>query len=396
MILQKKLTSLAKWARKAAVVVVAVLSFSAMPAMAEDPIRIGAVTSVTGPASYLGEPEKNALELMVEQVNQEGGVLGRPLELVLYDDATNPERARTMMQRLLTQDRVSAVIGGSITASSLAMETLASRHAVPQLSMAGARILSEPVKEWLFAIPESDVMSARVIYEHMKKSGISKIALVSSTAGYGRAAGEVFIEQAKRDDGIEIVMHETYAPGDTDMSAQLTRIRGNGDVQAILNLDAGNQPAILARNRAALGIEQPLYMSHSMAAPEFPALVGTTASNGLLLPAPPIMIAEQLEERSDLRDVNMKFLKLYQDRYGHAPNTFAGIAHDAILVLVEAIRRAGSTKPAAIRDGVEQIQDLVGVNNSALAFGPDNHGGVFEESSMRMVEIREGRFVLID
>lgn len=105
MILQKKLTSLAKWARKAAVVVVAVLSFSAMPAMAEDPIRIGAVTSVTGPASYLGEPEKNALELMVEQVNQEGGVLGRPLELVLYDDATNPERARTMMQRLLTRDQ---------------------------------------------------------------------------------------------------------------------------------------------------------------------------------------------------------------------------------------------------------------------------------------------------
>ena len=96
--LQQSLMRLAKWARQTTLVVVAVLSFAAMPAMAEDPIRIGAVTSVTGPASYLGEPEKNALELMVDQVNQEGGVLGRELELILYDDATNPERARTMMQ----------------------------------------------------------------------------------------------------------------------------------------------------------------------------------------------------------------------------------------------------------------------------------------------------------
>lgn len=135
--LHQSLMSLAKWARQATLVVVAVMSFAAMPAMAEDPIRIGAVTSFTGPASYLGEPEKNALELMVDQVNQEGGVLGRELELVLYDDATNPERARTMMQRLLTQDRVSAVIGGSITPSTLAMETLAARHGVPQITMAG-------------------------------------------------------------------------------------------------------------------------------------------------------------------------------------------------------------------------------------------------------------------
>ena len=131
--LQQSLMRLAKWARQTTLVVVAVLSFAAMPAMAEDPIRIGAVTSVTGPASYLGEPEKNALELMVDQVNQEGGVLGRELELILYDDATNPERARTMMQRLLTQDRVSAVIGSSITPSSLAMETLAARHGIPQI-----------------------------------------------------------------------------------------------------------------------------------------------------------------------------------------------------------------------------------------------------------------------
>ena len=99
------LTSLTKWPRHATLVLLTILSFAAMPAMAEDPIRIGAVKSLTGPASYIGGPQGNTLELMVDQINQEGGVLGRELELILYDDATNPERARTMMQRLLTQDR---------------------------------------------------------------------------------------------------------------------------------------------------------------------------------------------------------------------------------------------------------------------------------------------------
>ena len=91
----------------------------------------------------------------------------------------------------------------------------------------------------------------------------------------------------------------------------------------------------------------------------------------------------------------MAFRKLYQDRYGSEPNTFAGYAHDALLLLVDAIRRAGSTDPAAIRDSLEQTRDLVGVSRS-YTYGPDNHGGLYKESGMRIVEIRNGGFVLID
>ncbi len=387
-LLLQSVTDLTKGARHVTLAIVAVLGFAGIPAMAKDAIRIGAVTSVTGPASYLGEPEKNALEFMVGEVNKKGGVLGRPLELVLYDDASNAERARTMMQRLLTQDRVSAVMGSSITASSLAMEALAARHGVPQITMAGARILTDPVKKWLFSVTESDVMSARVIYKHMNEKGIDKLALLSSTTGYGRAA-----EEAKKFN-IKIVMDETYAAGDSDMTAQLTRIRGNRDVQAIINLDAGNQPAIVARNRVALGIKVPLYMSHSMAAPEFPSLAGRSAE-GIRMNAPTMLVAEQMPQGSKERELGMAFRKLYQDRYGRVPNTFAGYGHDALVLLADAIRRAGSTDPAAIRDALEKTRDLVGVT-STLAFGPNNHGGAFEQSSSRMVEIRNGGFVLID
>lgn len=391
--LLKSLTKLAKRAGSASLVVVAALGFIAMPAIAKDPIRIGAVTSATGPGSFLGDPGSKALKLMIEQVNQQGGVLGRQLELVLYDDASNPERARSMMQRLLTQDRVSVVIGSSLTANSMVMETLAARHGVPQVALAGGGVLTNPVKKWLFTIPESDVIAAQVSYEGMKKSGISKIALLSSAAGVGRASRETYIEQAKKYN-IEVVMDETYAAGDSDMSAQLTRIRGNRDVQAIVNLDAGNQPAIVARNYAALGIKLPLYTLHSQAAAEFPELAGR-AAEGIRVPGPAMVVAEQLPQGSKVRDMGLTFRSLYQKRYGRVPNMHAGYGHDAVTVVVDAIRRAGSTDPAAIRDAIEQTRDLVGVT-STFTYGPNSHGGIFNNRGMRLLEIRDGGFVLAD
>ncbi len=388
------LTSLTRWPRRAILVLITILSFAAMPAMAEDPIRIGAVKSLTGPASYIGGPQGNTLELMVDQINQEGGVLGRELELILYDDATNPERARTMMQRLLTQDRVSAVIGASLTPTTLAMEPLAARHGILMISQAGSRVVVSPVRKWLFAVPESEELVANETYDHMVKNGIRKVALLSSTAGFGRSARQTYLESAEKYDRIEVVMDETFAEGDSDMTAQLTRIRGNAEVEAIILLDVGNEPAIIARNHAALGIEVPLYSTHGLAAPEFPALAGP-AAEGMRIPSPAMLVAEQLPKGSTERDLGMAFRKLYQDRSGSEPNTFAGYAHDALLLLVDAIRRAGSTDPAAIRDSLEQTRDLVGVSRS-YTYGPDNHGGLYKESGMRIVEIRNGGFVLID
>jgi len=365
-----------------------------MPALAENPIRIGAVKSLTGPASYIGGPQGNTLKLIADQINQEGGVLGRPLELVIYDDASNPERARTMMQRLLTQDRVVAVIGASLTPTTLAMEPLAARHGILMISQAGSRVVVSPVRKWLFAVPESEELVADETYDHMVKNGISKIALLSSTAGFGRSARQTYLEVADNYDGIEVVMDETYAKGDSDMTAQLTRIRAEAQVQAIIVLDVGNEPAIIARNHAALGIKVPLYATHGLAAPEFPTLAGR-AAEGMRIPSPAMLVAEQLPRGSTERELGVAFRRLYQDRYGSSPNTFAGYAHDALQLLADAIRRAGSSDPAAIRDELERTRGLVGVSRS-YTYGPDNHGGLYDESGMRIVEIRNGGFNLID
>ncbi|MBI3444424.1 MAG: ABC transporter substrate-binding protein, partial [Magnetospirillum sp.] len=150
--------NLMKWG--VAAVVVAGCSVSAGVANAADPIKIGSILSVTGPASFLGEPEKKTLEMYVERINKEGGVLGRKVELVVYDDGGAGEKASTFTKRLIESDKVDLLIGGSTTATTMAALPLAERNETPFISLAGAVVIVEPVKKWVFKTPHTDKMAA--------------------------------------------------------------------------------------------------------------------------------------------------------------------------------------------------------------------------------------------
>lgn len=363
-------------------------------AFAADPLKIGVVTTSTGPGSYLGEAEEKTIKLMVEMLNKQGGVLGRSIELIHYDDGTNADRARTLMQRLVTEDQVSLVIGSSTTPNTLSMADVATRSKIPLISMAGAKVLTEPLKPWLFVIPENDVMALGVMFDHLAKHKLTNVALLSSTSGFGRAAREVALELSNKRGDVKIVADETYAAGDTDMSAQLTRIRGNGQVQAVINLDFGNQPAIVTRNHAALGIKAPLYLSHSTAAPKYPELAGP-ASEGARVAVPALMVVEQLPDSAPEKAKALEFRNLYQERYKEQPHGFHGYGYDALLVAVDAIKRASSTEGAALKDALEKTKGVAGVTGE-YNYSATNHGGYVPKSKLRMTEIRNGKFVLID
>lgn len=363
-------------------------------AFAADPLKIGVVTTSTGPGSYLGEAEEKTIKLMVEMLNKQGGVLGRSIELIHYDDGTNADRARTLMQRLVTEDQVSLVIGSSTTPNTLSMADVATRSKIPLISMAGAKVLTEPLKPWLFVIPENDVMALGVMFDHLAKHKLTNVALLSSTSGFGRAAREVALELSNKRGDVKIVADETYAAGDTDMSAQLTRIRGNGQVQAVINLDFGNQPAIVTRNHAALGIKAPLYLSHSTAAPKYPELAGP-ASEGARVAVPALMVVEQLPDSAPEKAKALEFRNLYQERYKEQPHGFHGYGYDALLVAVDAIKRASSTEGAALKDALEKTKGVAGVTGE-YNYSAANHGGYVPKSKLRMTEIRNGKFVLID
>ena len=152
-------------------------------ALAAEPIRIGSVLSVTGPAAFLGDPELKTLQLYVEEINKKGGVLGRPLELVHYDDGSDAAKANSFGKRLIEDDKVDILIGGTTTGSTMSIVPLVEKAGIPFISLAGAVVVIEPVKKWVFKTPHTDRMAAEKVFEDMKKRGISKIALLSETSG---------------------------------------------------------------------------------------------------------------------------------------------------------------------------------------------------------------------
>lgn len=359
----------------------------------DDPIRIGSFLSVSGPASYLGDPQKKTLELFIERINEDGGVLGRELEWQYYDDAGAANEARTFARRLIAQDRSDLVIGGTTTGATMAAAELFQRQQVPLISLAGAVTVIDPVKEWVFKTPETDRMAARQVFADMQQRGISKIGLISGTGGFG-ASGREQAHAVADEFGIEIVMDETYSPDDSDMTAQLTRIRGNEEVEAIFNFDFGQAPAIVTRNYADLGIERPLYQSHGVASEGYLDLAGS-AAEGVRLPVSPILVAELLPDEDPQKAPAMEYLEAYEAEYGEKPSAFGGYSYDALMLAVDAIERAGSAEPQAVRDALESTSDFEGVTGT-FNMSPEDHMGLDIETSFRMVEIKDGTWSLLD
>lgn len=361
-------------------------------AKAEDPIRIGSFLSVTGPAAFLGDPELKTLELYVHQLNENGGLLGREVQLVHYDDSGDASKARTFVTRLLRQDKVDLIIGGSTTGATMAAVPVIEQARVPFISLAGAETISTPVKKWVFKMPQSDRQAARRVLTDMKERGLTRIGLISGTGGFGASGRNVTLEEAKTM-GIEVVADETYNPKDTDVTAQLTRIRNTDGVQAVLNFDFGQGPAIVTKNYKQLGIELPFYQSHGVASDSFLKLAGD-AANGLRLPATALLVADTIPDSDPQHGVVTGYKKAYEDRYNSSVSTFGGYAYDGFQLAVQAIKQAGSTDPAKVRDALESIQGYVGVTGTYNLSAKDHMGLSYD--SFRILEVKDGHWTLVE
>lgn len=372
---------------------IAAAGLLAMNVHAADPIRIGSFLSVTGPASFLGDPELKTLEMYVEKINDEGGVLGRQLELVHYDDAGNASKARNFASRLIRSDRVDIIVGGSTTGATMAAAPMVEQANIPFISLAGAVVITTPVKEWVFKTPQSDRMAAERILNDMKDRGLTKIGLISGTGGFGSSGREQTLAVAKEMGGIEILADETYSGSDTDMTAQLTNIRNNEDVDVILNFGFGQGPAIVTRNYDQLGIERPFYQSHGVASDGFLDLAGDSAE-GLRLPASPLLVPESLPESDPQKPVVGAYKSEYEAYWDASVSTFGAYAYDGLMLAVEAIEQAGTTDKAAVRDALESIQGHVGVTGT-FNMSADDHNGL-EAESFRILEVQDGGWKLIN
>jgi len=352
-------------------------------------VKIGALFSVSGPASFLGEPERNTAEMMVAEINKAGGIKGRKLELIVYDTQGDATKAVQAANKLIKDDKVVAIIGPSTTGDSMAVIPVVEKAEIPLISCAAGIKITDPVKKWVFKTAQNDVLAVMKIYKNLQKQKINKIAILTVSDGFGSSGREQLKLQAKEFD-IKIISDETYSPSDKDMTVQLTKIR-QSEAQAIVCWGTNPGPAIVARNAKQLGIKIPLYMSHGVSSKKFIELAGVGAE-GIILPSGRVIVADQLSQSDPQKKALMNYVNKYREHYKVEGDHFGGHAYDAIMLLKKAMEQAGFS-PAAIRDQLEKTKKVAGIGGT-FSFSPQDHAGLNSDAFV-LVQVEKGDWKLI-
>lgn len=353
-------------------------------------IKIGGLFSVTGPASFLGEPEKKTLEMLVNETNAKGGINGMKLEAVIYDTTGDATKAVQLATKLIKDDKVSVIIGPSTTGESMAVIPVAEKEKVPLISCAAGIKITDPVKQWVFKTPANDHIAAEKIMNYMAKQKQKTIALLTVTDGFG-SSGREQIKALAKQKGFSIVADEVYGPKDTDMTAQLTKIRGIKP-DAIICWGTNPGPAVITKNVKQLGIKIPLYMSHGVASKKYIELAGADAAEGVMLPAGKLAIYDVLGKNDPQYKLLKEYDQAYKKGYGVEASTFGGYAYDAFLLVTNAIKKSGTT-PEKLRAGIEQASKLVSISGVFNMTAKDHNG--LDLSAFEMVKIHKGDWSLI-
>jgi branched-chain amino acid transport system substrate-binding protein len=343
-------------------------------------IKIGALFSVTGPPSFLGEPERNSARMVVDEINAKGGIKGKKIELVIYDTTGDATKAVQAANRLIKEDKVVAIIGPSTTGESMAVIPVAEKEQIPLISCAAGSKITDPLKKWVFKTAQNDGLAVAKIYENLNRKKISKVAIITVSDGFGSSGREQLKANAAKF-GIQVVEDVTYGPKDTDMTAQLTKIRSS-PAQALICWGTNPGPAVIAKNVKQLGIKLPLFMSHGVSSKKFIELAGD-AAEGIILPSGRVIVSDVLSSSDKQKKNLIAFVKDYQNHYKSEGDHFGGHAWDAVMLLKGAIERGGDT-PSAIRDALEKTVNFAGI------------GGIFNYSAADHAGLNKDAFVLVE
>ncbi len=384
--------------RRVLVIVLLALCCAALPALAAEPIKLGAFFALSGPAGNIGVPTKLVAQMVVDKINKEGGINGRPIELVIGDTESDPAKAAVIAKKFIFSDKVAAIIGPTSTAEGMSVKKIVEEAGVPTFMTVGG----DPVimggnfgaYTYVFKSPQRSSTAAQKLYGYLKAKGLTKVALFTASDSFGKD-GLGWLEKLAPEFGITFTAKESFGPSDTDMTPQLTKIK-NSAPQAIITWTIGPVGSIVAKNKAQLGITIPLFQCHGLPDPKYVELAGK-ASEGDRMPATKLMVGSALPDSDPQKKVIAEFIHLYRDVYKHDKefpiNTHSGYAWDAITIVANAMKKAG-TDPKALRAAIEQTKGYVGVSGIYNLTAEDHNGlGV---DSMVMVQVKNGQFVLAE
>lgn len=361
---------------------------------AKEPVKIGAILSLTGSYAGLGGPEKQAIELEVKRLNDAGGVNGRPIEVVVEDDATDPQKAVAAATKLIEQDKVVAILGATGTGGTMAIRNEAGRAGIPIVSMAGGSVITDKFDKNTFQTPWPNRLVVPVTIAALKAAGLTKVGLISSSDGYGKDGRQVVLDAVKKGAGITIVGDETFNAGDPDMTAQLTKLKAKGP-QAIWLWNAGKDAATVAKNLRQIDPTGSikLWGAPGNARKEFITGAGE-AAEGFTVAAGKVLLPETYGKGTKEYEVATGFIDRFTKAYGNPPDIFAGHAYDALAIVVDALGRAGDGADGPkLRDAIEQTKGLIGIGGT-FTYSPTDHNGLTEKDLV-LYRIEKGAWTLV-
>jgi branched-chain amino acid transport system substrate-binding protein len=349
-------------------------------------VKIGAIFSITG-AAFLGVPEAKTAEMVVEQINASGGLLGRKIELIVKDSGGSPEKALSFAKQLIEENQVFAIIGPSTSGESMQIKDLCEQSKTLLLSAAAAETIVNPVAKHVFKTPQKDSYAVHWIYRTMKDRGITRIAALSSNTGFGQG-GMAFLEKFAGEYGIQIAAKEVYDKAATDLTAVLTKVKA-ANVQAVVNWSIEDAQSIVPKNMRQLGMTIPLFQSHGFGNIKYVEVAGE-AAEGIIFPAGRLLVADSLPDNDPQKSLLVKYKADYEARYKEAASTFGGHAYDAILLLSEAVKKAGSLDKEKVRSALENLKGVVGTGG-VFNMTPEDHNGL-DMDSFHMITVKDGKF----
>lgn len=351
-------------------------------------LKIGAVLSVTGPTAFLGVPEANTMEMLVEAINAAGGVNGNTLELIIKDTAGQKEKAVSYAKQLIEEEQVFAILGPTRTGSTLAIKSLCERSKTLLISCASSKKIVDPVGRYVFKTPQNDSLAVRKIFKDMQKKGISKVAVAVGGTGFGKM-GKMYSEELAPEYGISIVATEVYAPNVTDLSSLVAKWSNNSEIEAVINWSIVPAQTILARNMRQVGWDVPLYLSHGFGNIKY-VEVGGKAVEGVIFPAGRLLLAEALADDHPQKQVLVDYKRDYEAKFDEPVSTFGGHAYDAFMILVQALEKTGVADTEKVRQTIETME-FVGTGG-VFQFSPEDHSGL-KLDAIEMMTVKDGTFV---
>lgn len=318
-------------------------------------ILIGEYGSLTGTTATFGISTRDGIDLAIDEVNATGGVLGRQVRVIVEDDQGRPEEAQTVVTKLITSDNVVALLGEVASSRTLAAAPVAQQYGIPMVTPSSTEPRITEIGDFIFRVcfitPVQAAVMARFATNTLQARRIAILRDIRNDYSVGLA--DDFIDDLTAMGGT-IVADQSYSEGDTDFSAQLTSIAATNP-DAIFIPGYYTEVGLIARQARQLGLGVPLLGGDGWDSPRLTEIGGAALNDGYFV----------THYSADNPDPTIqKFVTDYSERFGEAPDAMAALGYDAAKILMDAIERAGSTEPTAIRDALAQTSDFPGVTGN--------------------------------